>query len=90
LILEDMLRSCMLDFKGSWEDHLHLAEFAYNNRYQSSIKITPFEALYGRKCRSPLCWDDIGERRLLGPEVIQQIVEKVKIIQERLKAAQDR
>ena len=89
-ILEDMLRACMLDFKGSWEDHLDLAEFAYNNSYQSSMKMAPFEALYGRKRRSPLCWDDIKERRLLGPEVIQQTVEKVKIIQERLKAAQDR
>jgi len=52
----------MLDFNGSWEDHLHLAEFAYNNSYQASIKMTPFEALYGRKYRSPLCWDDIGNR----------------------------
>ena len=89
-ILEDMLRACMLDFKGSWEDHLHLAEFAYNNSYQASIKMAPFEALYGRKCRSPLCWDDIGDRRLLGPEIITQTVEKVKIIRERLKTAQDR
>ena len=79
-ILEDMLRACMLDFKGSWEDHLHLAEFAYNNSYQASIKMAPFEALYGRKCRSPLCWNDIGDRRLLGPEIITQTVEKVKII----------
>jgi len=69
---------------------VHLSEFTYNNSYQSSIKMAPFEALYGRKCRSSLCWDDIGERRLLGPEVIQQTVEKVKIIRERLKAAQDR
>ena len=89
-ILEDMLRACMLDFKGSWEDHLHLAEFAYNNSYQASIKMAPFEALYGRKCRSPLCWDYISDRRLLGPEIITQTVEKVKIIRERLKAAQDR
>ena len=82
-----MLIACMLDFKGSSEDHLHLAEFAYNNSYQSNIKMEPFEALYGRKCRSTLCWDDIGERRLSGPEVIQQTVEKVKIIREHLKAA---
>jgi len=89
-ILEDMLRACMLDLQGSWEDQLHLAEFAYNNSYQASIKMAPFEALYGRKCRSPLCWDDIGDWRLLGPEIITQTVEKVKIIRERLKAAQDR
>ena len=61
-ILEDMLRACMLDFKGSWEDHLYMVEFAYKNSYQASIKMVPFEALYGRKCRSPLCWDDIGDR----------------------------
>ena len=79
----------MLNFKGSWEDHLHLTEFAYNNNYQASIKMSPFEALYGRKCRSPLCWDDIGDRKLLGPEIITQTVKKVKIIRERLKAAQD-
>jgi len=57
----------MLDFKGFWKDHLHLAEFAYNNNYQASIKMVSFEALYGRKCRPPLSWDDIGDRRLLGP-----------------------
>jgi len=80
----------MLDFKGSYEDHLHLAELAYNNSYQTSIKMAPFEALYERKCRSPLCWDDIGNRWLLGPEIITQTVEKVKIIRKHLKAAQDR
>ena len=69
-ILEDMLRACILDFKGSWEDYLHLAEFSYNNSYQASIKMPPFEALYGRKFRSPLCWDEVGESRLLGPEII--------------------
>jgi len=89
-ILKDMLIICMLDFKESWEDHPHLADFAYNNSYQFSIKMTPFEALYGRKCMSPLCWDDISERRLLGSEVIQQTMAKVKIIRKRLKVAQDR
>jgi len=79
----------MLDFKRSWEDHLHLTEFAYNNSYQASIKMAPFEALSGRKCRSPLCWDDIGDQRLLELEIITQTVKKVKIIRERLKAAQD-
>jgi hypothetical protein len=89
-ILEDMLRACMLDFKGSWEDHLHLVEFSYNNSYQASIQMAPFEALYGRKCRSPLYWDDVGESRLIGPEVLMQAVEKVKIVRRHLKAAQDR
>ena len=80
----------MLDFKGSWEDHLHLVEFSYNNSYQASIKMAPFEALYGRKCRSPLCWDEVGERRHLGPEVILQTVDKVRVVREHLRAAQDR
>lgn len=69
-ILEDMLRACMMDFGGSWEDYLHLAEFSYNNNYQASIHMSPFEALYGKKCRSPLCWDDVGDRPLLGPDMV--------------------
>ena len=88
--LEDMLRACMLDFKGSWEDHLHLVEFSYNNNYHASIKMPPFEALYGRKCRSPLFWDEVGERRHLGPEIITETVDKVRIIRDHLVAAQDR
>ena len=85
-----MLRACMLNFKGSWEDHLHLAEFSYNNSYQASIKMAPFEALYDRKCRSPLYWDDVGESRLIGPEILMQAVEKVKIVRGHLRAAHDR
>jgi len=89
-ILEDMLRACMIEFRGSWEDHLHLAEFSYNNSYQASIKMAPFEALYGRKCRSPICWDEVGERSLLGPEILIQTTEKVRVIRDHLKAAQSR
>ena len=89
-ILEDMLRACMIDFKGSWEDHLHLVEFSYNNSYQASIGMAPFEALYGRKCRSPLYWDEVGESRVIGPEILSQTVDKVRVIKERLQAAQDR
>jgi len=89
-ILEDMLRACILDFKGSWEDYLHLAEFSYNNSYQASIGMPPFEALYGRKCRLPLYWDEVGDNRLLGPKMINRTVERVKIIQDHLRAAQDR
>ncbi|KAA3466537.1 DNA/RNA polymerases superfamily protein [Gossypium australe] len=89
-ILEDMLRSCMIDFKGSWEDYLPLAEFAYNNSYQSSSQMAPCEALYGRRCRTPTCWTELGERRLLGPELISKIGEKVKLIRGRLKEAFDR
>ena len=76
--LEDMLRACVLDFGGSWEEHLHLVEFAYNNSYHSSIGMAPFEALYGRPCRSPTCWMDFGEQLLLGPELVQQTNELVK------------
>jgi hypothetical protein len=67
-ILEDMLRACVLDLKGSWANHLFLVEFAYNNSFQSSIGMAPYEALYGRKCRSPICWDEVGVRKILGPE----------------------
>ena len=65
-ILEDMLRACVLDFGGNLADYLPLAEFAYNNSYQSSIGMAPYEALYEKPCRSPLCWIEVGERRLLG------------------------
>ena len=65
--LEDMLRAYVLEFKGSWDRCLPLMEFAYNNSYQSSIEMTPYEALYGRKCRTPLCWDKVGDKKLLVP-----------------------
>ena len=88
--LEDMLRSCVLQFKGHWNEYLPLAEFIYNNSYHSSIEMSPYEALYGKQCRTPLCWNETGERKLLGPEIIQMTVDKVNIIRARLKAAQDR
>ena len=66
---EDILRMCVMDLGDSWDEYLPLVEFAYNNSYHSSIKMAPYEALYGRKCRSPLCWDEIGERELTGPEI---------------------
>lgn len=87
-ILEDMLRACSLDLPGSWEEHLPLVEFAYNNSFQSSIGMTPYEALYRRQCRTPLCWDEVGERKIYGPELVQQTLEKVKLIRECLKTAQ--
>ncbi|XP_027158268.1 uncharacterized protein LOC113759889 [Coffea eugenioides] len=68
--LEDMLRTCVLDFGGSWGQHMTLVEFAYNNSYHSSIQMAPYEALYGRKCRSPLYWDEVGEKKVLDPTVI--------------------
>ena len=88
--LEDMLRMCVLDHGGSWDEHLPLVEFAYNNNYHSSIEMAPYEALYGRKCRSPLCWNEIGKRELTGPEIIQDAVEKVSLIKQRLETAASR
>ena len=88
--LEDMLRACVLDLGGNWEEHLPLVEFAYNNSFHSSIGMAPFEALYGRKCRSPIYWDEVGERKLLGPELVQITTEKIKLIRERLRTAQSR
>ena len=85
-----MLGACVLDLKGSWVSHLPLVEFAYNNSYHSSIKAAPYEALYGRKCRFPICWDEIGERKLLEPEIIQRTCEKVNMIHDRLRVAQSR
>ncbi|XP_028120977.1 uncharacterized protein LOC114318317 [Camellia sinensis] len=75
---------------GSWETHLSLTEFAYNNNYHSNIEMAPYEALYGRLCRSPVCWAEVGDRALLGPEIVQSTTKKVKIIRERLKTAQSR
>ncbi|KAL5782493.1 hypothetical protein ACOSP7_007522 [Xanthoceras sorbifolium] len=84
-----MLRSCVIDFEGSWIDHLPLIEFAYNNSHQRSIGMT-YEALYGRKCRTLVCWIELGEDRLVVPDLIRQTEEKVKIIRDILKTASDR
>ncbi|KAJ9566977.1 hypothetical protein OSB04_002943 [Centaurea solstitialis] len=88
--LEDMLRACVLDFGGSWEDHLPLIEFAYNNSHHSSIEAASYEILYGRKCRAPLCWNKVGEKQLAKPEVVQITSDKINQVRERLKIAQDR
>ncbi|GKA43545.1 putative reverse transcriptase domain-containing protein [Tanacetum coccineum] len=88
--LEDMLRAYVIDFCGSWNIHLPLAEFSYNNRYHSSIRCDPFEALYGRKCRSHVLWAEIGDIKLTGPEMVQEMMDKVVVIRDRLKAARDR
>ena len=88
--LEDMLRACVIEFKGSWDTHLSLMEFAYNNSYQSSIGMAPFEALYGRKCRTSVCWDEVGERRLIGPELVQITLDKIQIVRDRLKTTRDK
>jgi len=88
--LEDMLRACVIDFGKGWEAHLPLVEFSYNNSYHTSIKAAPFEALYGRKCRSPLCWAEVGESQLTGPELVYETSEKIVQIRNRLAAARDR
>ena len=88
--LEDLLRACALDFGGSWDMHLHLIKFSYNNSHHSSIQMAPFEALYGRKCRSPVYWDEVGERKLLGPQLIQKDADNIRIICQRLLIAQSR
>ncbi|KAL0541274.1 hypothetical protein IC582_021316 [Cucumis melo] len=89
-ILEDMLRACALEFPGSWDSHLHLMEFAYNNSYQATIGMAPFEALYGRCCRSPVCWGEVGEQRLMGPELVQSTNEAIQKIRSRMHTAQSR
>ena len=86
--LEDMLRACAFDFKGSWNDHLLLIEFTYNNSFHASIEMTSFEALYGKRCRSLIGWFEVGEAALVGPDAVFEAMEKVMLIWERLKIAQ--
>ncbi|GJY13269.1 reverse transcriptase domain-containing protein [Tanacetum coccineum] len=83
--LEEMLRACVIDFGKGWKRHLPLVEFSYNNSYHASIKASPFEALYGRKCRSPVCWAKVGDVQLIGPEIIHETTEKIVQIRQRLK-----
>ena len=83
-----MLKACVLDLKGSWEEHFPLVEFAYNNSYQASIQIAPYEALYGRPCRSLFCWTEVGERSITGLELISDTLVKVELIRKRLLTAQ--
>ncbi|GJW82242.1 putative reverse transcriptase domain-containing protein [Tanacetum coccineum] len=82
--LEDMLRACAIDFGKGWVNHLPLVEFSYNNSYHASIKVAPFEALYGRKCRSPVCWAEVGQVQLTGLEIVQEITEKIIQIKQRM------
>ena len=86
--LKDILRSCVIDFKGSWDDQLPLIEFAYNNSYHSSIQMAPSETLYERICRSPICWFEAGEAALIGLDSVFDAMEKVQLSKERLKIAQ--
>ena len=91
--LENILRTCVLNFGKNWSNFLTLVEFAYNNGFHSSIQIVPYEALYGPKCRSPICWDEIREKKVLDPTTVPRIEEaqeKVKLIHQRIQTAQSR
>jgi hypothetical protein len=83
-----MLRACALDYGSSWDDNLPYAEFSYNNSYQASIEMAPVEALYGKKCTTPLLRSGVGEQSFFGPDIIQEAEEKVRLIKDRLKIAQ--
>ncbi|GJX08965.1 putative reverse transcriptase domain-containing protein [Tanacetum coccineum] len=89
-MLEDMLRACVMDFGGSWDFHLSLVEFSYNNSYHTSIKCAPFKALYARKCRSLVIWAEVEESQLIGPEIVWETTKKIIQIKERLKTARSR
>ncbi|GKA81749.1 putative reverse transcriptase domain-containing protein [Tanacetum coccineum] len=88
--LEDMLRACVINFGNGWERHLPLIKFSYNNSYHASNKAASFEALYGQKCRSPVCWAEVGDAQLTGPELIHETTEKIVQIKQRIQAARDR
>ena len=89
-VLEDMLRACVLDHKGCLEEHLPLVDFTYNNIYQASIQMAPYEALYGRPYKSPLCWTEVGESSITGSDLIRDTSEKVSLIRQHLLMAQSR
>nr|GFC35729.1 putative reverse transcriptase domain-containing protein [Tanacetum cinerariifolium]GFC35867.1 putative reverse transcriptase domain-containing protein [Tanacetum cinerariifolium] len=82
-------RACAIDFGKGWVNHLPLVEFSYDNSYHASIKAAPFEALYGRKCRSPVCWTEVGEAQILDPKLIQETTEKIFQSKPRMQAARD-
>jgi hypothetical protein len=86
--LEDTLRACALQYGTSWDKSLPYAEFSYNNSYQKSLQKAPFEALYGRKCRTPLFWNQTGESQVFGPGVLKNTEKQVRMIRNNLKVAQ--
>ena len=89
-VLEDMLRGYVMEFTGSWDRYISLIEFAYNNSYQSSIGMAPYEALYGRRCRTHVCWTELNEHKVISPDIVKDTESKVQVIRQRLKAASDR
>jgi hypothetical protein len=89
-ILKDILRACGLKDKKSWDKCLPYAEFSYNNSYQKSLKMSPFKVLYGRKCRTPLFWNEPGENQVFGPEILREAERQVQVVRENLQLAQSR
>jgi hypothetical protein len=89
-ILEDMLRACALQYGRSWDKSLPYAEFSYNSSYQESLKMAPFEMLYGRRCRTPLFWSETEERKEFGPDIVQQAEKQVRMVRENLRVAQSK
>jgi hypothetical protein len=89
-ILEDMLRACGFQYGSSWDKSLPYAEFSYNNSYQESLKMAPFEILYGRRCQTPLFWSETGERKVFGPNILQEAEKQVRMVRENLRVAQSR
>ncbi|GKE84491.1 putative reverse transcriptase domain-containing protein [Tanacetum coccineum] len=85
-----MLRACAIDFGKGWVNHFPLVEFSYNKNYHASIKAAPFEALYGRKCHSPVCWAEVGQVQLTGPDLVRETTEKIMQIKQRMQTARDR
>ena len=88
-MLEDMLWGCVMEFTGSWDRYIPLMEISYNNSYQSSIGMAPYEALYGRRCRTPVCWTELNEQKVIGLDIVKDTEERVQVIRQRLKAASD-
>ncbi|GJZ26841.1 putative reverse transcriptase domain-containing protein [Tanacetum coccineum] len=88
--LDDMLRACVIDFGNSWDNHLPLVDFSYNNSFHTRLKAAPLEALYGHKCRSPACWTEVRGIQLIGPEITHETTEKIIQIKSRIQAAHDR
>ncbi|GKD96051.1 putative reverse transcriptase domain-containing protein, partial [Tanacetum coccineum] len=89
-MLKDMLWACAIDFGKGWDRHLPLIEFSYNKSYHTSIKVAAFEALYGRKCRSSICWAEVGDIQLTGPEILHETTKKIIQIKSRMQVARDR
>jgi hypothetical protein len=89
-VIEDILRMYVMDKRSKWENYLHLVEFAYNNGYHASLKMSPFEALYGRKCNTPVRWDNPTDRTVIGPELLKEMEDQMLKITQNLKASQDR